>query len=92
MTGRAPHQKEAHGLLHNLTGWHAIIILAIVLLLFGATKLPALAKSIGQSTRILKTELSTTSSADTATPQTPVHTSQPEPAASSERAFDSSRP
>lgn len=40
----------------NLTGWHALIILAIVLLVFGATKLPALARSLGQSVRILKEE------------------------------------
>lgn len=44
-------------MLQNLTGWHALIILAVVLLLFGAAKLPALAKSIGQSVRILKDEV-----------------------------------
>jgi sec-independent protein translocase protein TatA len=45
------------GLFQNLTGWHAIIILAAILLLFGATRLPALAKSVGQSMNIFKTEL-----------------------------------
>lgn len=40
----------------NLTGVHALVILAVVLLLFGAAKLPALAKSVGQSVRILKDE------------------------------------
>lgn len=40
----------------NLTGWHLLIILAVVILLFGAARLPSLAKSIGQSVRILKTE------------------------------------
>ncbi|MGN5236532.1 MULTISPECIES: twin-arginine translocase TatA/TatE family subunit [unclassified Rhodococcus (in: high G+C Gram-positive bacteria)] len=45
-------------MLNNLTGWHALIILAIVLLVFGSTKLPALAKSVGQSMRILKDEVS----------------------------------
>ena len=44
------------GLLQNLTGWHALILLAVVLLFFGASKLPALAKSVGQSARILKSE------------------------------------
>lgn len=39
------------------SGWHLIIILAIVLLLFGAPKLPALAKSIAQSMRIFKNEV-----------------------------------
>lgn len=43
-------------MLHNLTGWHALVILAVVLLIFGSTKLPALAKSVGQSVRILKDE------------------------------------
>ncbi|MDN4641066.1 twin-arginine translocase TatA/TatE family subunit [Agreia sp. PsM10] len=43
-------------MLHNLTGWHALILLAVVLLFFGASKLPALAKSVGQSARILKSE------------------------------------
>ena len=41
-------------MLGNLTGWHMIIVLAIILLLFGAPKLPALAKSIAQSMRIFK--------------------------------------
>lgn len=41
----------------NLTGWHALILIAVVLLLFGATRLPALARSIGQSARIFKTEV-----------------------------------
>jgi len=41
---------------HNLTGWHALIILAVVVLIFGAAKLPALARSVGQSMRILKSE------------------------------------
>jgi sec-independent protein translocase protein TatA len=41
----------------NLTGWHALIVIAVVLLLFGATKLPALAKGIGQSMRIFKNEV-----------------------------------
>lgn len=45
------------GFLQNLTGWHAVIILAIVLLIFGAAKLPALARSVGQSMKILKTEM-----------------------------------
>lgn len=45
-------------MLQNLTGWHALIILAIVLLVFGAAKLPSLARSVGQSVRILKAETS----------------------------------
>ncbi len=37
--------------------WTWIIILAVILLLFGATRLPALAKSLGQSARVLRKEL-----------------------------------
>lgn len=48
-------------MLHNLTGWHALIVLAVVLLVFGSTKLPALARSVGQSMRILKEEAGTSS-------------------------------
>lgn len=44
-------------MLQNLTGWHALIILAVVVLIFGASRLPALAKGLGQSVRILKTEV-----------------------------------
>jgi sec-independent protein translocase protein TatA len=44
-------------MLGNLTGVHLLIILGVLVLLFGAAKLPALAKAIGQSSRILKNEL-----------------------------------
>ncbi|MDF2444069.1 MAG: sec-independent protein translocase protein TatA [Subtercola sp.] len=44
-------------MLANLNGWHAVIVIAVLVLLFGATKLPALARSLGQSARILKDEV-----------------------------------
>ena len=44
-------------MLNGFTGWHAVIILVVVVLLFGATKLPALAKSVGQSMKIFKNEM-----------------------------------
>ena len=41
-------------------GWpHLIVILVVILLLFGAPKLPGLAKSLGQSMRIFRKEVST---------------------------------
>jgi sec-independent protein translocase protein TatA len=64
-------------MLGGLTGWHLLIILAVILLLFGAPKLPALARSIGQSMRIFKGEVDEMkkdgkdSSADDAAPSTP---------------------
>ncbi len=42
----------------NAFGWpHLLLILAVVLLLFGATKLPALAKSVGQSMKVFRKEI-----------------------------------
>lgn len=36
--------------------WHWIVLLVVVLLLFGSTRLPGLAKSVGQSMKIFKKE------------------------------------
>lgn len=44
-------------MLGNLTGVHLLIILGIIVLLFGATKLPALAKGLGQSFSIFRKEV-----------------------------------
>jgi sec-independent protein translocase protein TatA len=44
-------------MLHGLTGWHLLIVLAVIVLLFGAAKLPALAQSVGKSARLFKGEL-----------------------------------
>lgn len=69
-------------MFQGLTGWHALILLAVILLLFGAAKLPALARSVGQSMKIFKNEVKGTEVKGTdeteATPQ-----SQAAPPASS---------
>ncbi|TFB71326.1 twin-arginine translocase TatA/TatE family subunit [Cryobacterium glaciale] len=44
-------------MLQNLTGWHFLVILVVILLLFGAPKLPGLARSLGQSMKIFKSEI-----------------------------------
>lgn len=41
----------------NLKGYEWLILLLIVLLLFGARRLPDLARSVGRSMRILKHEV-----------------------------------
>lgn len=46
-------------MLGNLSGWHLLILVAVILLLFGAPKLPGLAKSVGQSMRIFRSEVKT---------------------------------
>lgn len=43
--------------MFGLNGWHLVIILALAVLLFGAPKLPGLARSVGQSLRIFKSEV-----------------------------------
>ncbi len=54
----------------NLQGWHLLIILVVILLLFGAAKLPALAKSMGQSARAFKGEMKAMKEEDAATEKT----------------------
>jgi sec-independent protein translocase protein TatA len=47
-------------MLGNAFGWpHLLIILVVVVLLFGAPKLPGLARSLGQSMRIFRSEVKT---------------------------------
>lgn len=42
----------------GMLGWpHLLLIVAVLILLFGAAKLPALAKSVGQSARVFKGEM-----------------------------------
>jgi sec-independent protein translocase protein TatA len=48
----------------GLTGWHLLILLAVVVLLFGAKRLPDMARAIAQSTRILKGEIKATTTDD----------------------------
>lgn len=54
-----------------LRGWHIVVLLVIVLLLFGSAKLPDLARSVGKSLRILKEETKALTSDDDATPKKP---------------------
>ena len=52
----------------GMQGWHLLIVLAVILLLFGAAKLPALAKSVGQSARVFKGEMKAMKDEDAASP------------------------
>ncbi|MFG2619021.1 Sec-independent protein translocase subunit TatA [Streptomyces sp. NPDC048507] len=43
-------------LRNGLEPWHLIIVLVVCLLVFGSKKLPDMARSLGRSARILKSE------------------------------------
>lgn len=49
----------------GLQGWQLVIIIALVLLLFAAPKLPAMARNLGQSMRIFKSEVKQMKDEDT---------------------------
>ncbi len=48
----------------NLGGWTGLIVVLLIILLFGAPRLPGLAKSLGQSLKIFKSEVRQDRSAD----------------------------
>ncbi|MGO3148249.1 MAG: twin-arginine translocase TatA/TatE family subunit, partial [Leucobacter sp.] len=50
-------KRSPSNMFSNMGGPTLIVIVFIVLLLFGAPKLPGLARSIGQSMKILKKEV-----------------------------------
>ncbi|MFT4212121.1 MAG: twin-arginine translocase TatA/TatE family subunit [Microbacterium sp.] len=87
------------GIFGNAFGWpHLLIILAVILLLFGAAKLPALAKSLGQSARVFKGEMKAMKDDDAqskAAPAAPADTATPaaasDPAISRTDGTDSTR-
>ncbi|KQY44034.1 Sec-independent protein translocase subunit TatA [Cellulomonas sp. Root137] len=60
-------------MFRNISAWHVIIVLLVVVLLFGAKRLPDLAKSVGQSMKIFKNEVKDLRNDETpATPSAPV--------------------
>ena len=63
----------------NLRGWEILVIAALVLLLFGAKRLPDAARGLGRSLRIFKAETKgLTEGADVvAVEQTEEHKPQP---------------
>lgn len=52
----------------NLRGWEWLILVAIILLLFGAKRLPDAARGVGRSLRIFKAETKGLADGDTTTP------------------------
>src|SRR4051794_16006308 len=50
-------RTEGFPMIAGLTGFHLIIIVAVVALIFGGAKLPIFAKNLGQSAKILRREV-----------------------------------
>ena len=48
---------DERGVIVGLRGWEWLILLLIVLLLFGARRLPDLARSVGSSLKIFRKEV-----------------------------------
>ena len=85
----------------SLSPWHWAILAVVVVLLFGAKKLPDAARSLGKSMRIFKSEMREMQSegkSDTPSLQTPPPPAQPvqsqrvEPPAATEQGHTEARP
>jgi sec-independent protein translocase protein TatA len=72
----------------GLTGWHLLILIAVVVLLFGARRLPDMARAVGQSTRIFKQEIRQGAVADQPVPHPPLAPAALNPAAAPGPASD----
>lgn len=60
--------------MRNLSAWHVVLVLAVVLLVFGAKRLPDVAKSVGQSMKIFKNEVKDLNKDDAPTTDAPAGT------------------
>ena len=60
----------------GLQPWHIILVLVIIFLLFGANRLPGLAKSVGESLKVFKKEIKDLTEDDKPT-ETPGGTATP---------------
>lgn len=70
----------------GLTGWHLLTLIALVMLLFGAQRLPEMARALGQSARILHRELKDTQPPNKPTPRTTSNRTLPDRVVSPTRA------
>ncbi|MBM9434165.1 twin-arginine translocase TatA/TatE family subunit [Flaviflexus equikiangi] len=61
----------------NLSGWEILIILLVLILVFGAAKLPMIASSVGKSMKVFKKEV-TELREDTNPNTPPAPTAQPD--------------
>lgn len=63
----------------SLGGWEFVLLIGVLVLLFGARKLPDMARSIGQSARVFKGEMKGMKSDEQPTEAAPEQQPQPQP-------------
>ena len=77
----------------NLGGWEFVILIGILVLLFGAKRLPDMARSIGQSARVFKGEMKGMKNDDAAKADKPAdQPADPQAAAPEPRALPEAQP
>jgi sec-independent protein translocase protein TatA len=64
----------------ELQPWHLIVLLVVLFLLFGAKRMPDMARSVGQSLRIFKSEMRQGQKETEEVAEHPRETSRPAPA------------
>jgi sec-independent protein translocase protein TatA len=75
----------------SLSPWHWLIVALIFVLLFGAKKLPEMARSLGQSARVFKSEISGLQADDKARAESSGHQSGHQPAPAQQQALPASQ-
>ena len=58
-------------------GWHLVLVLLVVLLVFGANRLPGAARNLAQSLKIFKRELESGNDEPAGPPAAPAASTQP---------------
>ncbi|GAA3139620.1 Sec-independent protein translocase subunit TatA [Streptomyces echinatus] len=65
---------------NGLEPWHLVILVVVILLVFGSKKLPDMARSLGKSARILKSEAKAMKEEGKQSSDTPQSAEEPAPA------------
>ncbi|WUH64526.1 Sec-independent protein translocase subunit TatA [Streptomyces sp. NBC_00441] len=60
-------------LRNGLEPWHLLVVALVVIMVFGSKKLPDMARSLGKSARILKSEAKAMKAETNADPAAPGH-------------------
>ena len=76
----------------NLGGWEFVILIGILVLLFGAKRLPDMARSIGQSARVFKGEMKGMKNDDATKADKPADQQADSQAASEPKALPEAQP